>query len=103
MKQVMTLPDSAELGLLKNMLQKGGIRCLEINEQIAQTFPMAPFQAELWIENDTDYQAAVTMLEKWKHPADIAGPAWICPRCGEKLENQFGRCWKCGSKRAGQE
>ena len=25
--------------------------------------------------------------------------AWTCPSCGEKLEGQFGSCWKCGANR----
>jgi hypothetical protein len=24
---------------------------------------------------------------------------WICPKCGEKLEEQFGSCWRCSSLR----
>jgi len=23
---------------------------------------------------------------------------WICPDCGEKLEDQFDSCWKCADK-----
>jgi hypothetical protein len=34
------------VGLLKNILEKAGIRCQELNEQMAQTIPSSPFQAE---------------------------------------------------------
>lgn len=26
---------------------------------------------------------------------------WICPNCGERLENQFSACWKCLSDKDG--
>jgi hypothetical protein len=49
MKRVFTSPDTAELGLLMIMLLKAGLRCVELNEQMARTIPSAPFQAELWL------------------------------------------------------
>ena len=99
MKRVFTSSDSAEMGLLKNMLQKAGIRCVERNEQMAQTIPTAAFQAELWVENEADYPAAVALLEQWQHPTAAKGTDWACPRCGEQLGSQFNKCWKCGTKR----
>lgn len=24
---------------------------------------------------------------------------WICEKCGERLEGQFGECWRCGASR----
>ena len=99
MKRVFTSSDGAELGLLKNMLQKAGIRCVERNEQMAGMIPCEPFQAELWVENDADYPAAAAILEEWQRPTHTAGAAWTCSRCGEKLESQFSKCWKCGTRR----
>jgi hypothetical protein len=99
MKRVFTSADSAEVGLLKNVLQKSGIRCVENNEQMAQIIPAAPFQAELWVENEADYAAAIALLGEWQHPTNAAGAGWTCSRCGEKLESQFSKCWKCGTRR----
>lgn len=99
MKRIITSPDPIELGLLKNMLQKAGIRCVERNEQMAQTIPTAPFQAELWIEDEADYPAAMALLEEWRHPTHTGGSAWTCSRCGEQLDSQYGKCWKCGTRR----
>ena len=81
MKRLFTSPDTAELGLIKNMLLKAGIHCVEMNEQMAQTIPTAPFQAELWVENEADYPIAVALLEEWRHPGNTTGAAWTCPRC----------------------
>lgn len=99
MKRAFTSADSAEVGLLKNVLQKAGIRCVEINEQLAQVIPSPPFQAELWVENDADYPAAIALLEEWQHPTRVPGADWTCSRCGERLEGQFSKCWKCGTRR----
>ena len=99
MKRVFTSPDSAEVGLLKNMLLKAGIRCAETNEQMAQMIPTAEFQAELWVENEADYPLAAALLEQWQHPTAADGADWACPRCGEKMGSQFSKCWKCGTKR----
>lgn len=99
MKRVFTSPDSAELGLLKNMLQKAGIPCVEINEQMAQTIPSVLFQAELWVENDADHPVALDLVTQWQNPVNPEGETWVCSRCGEKLGGQFGKCWKCGTDR----
>jgi predicted RNA-binding Zn-ribbon protein involved in translation (DUF1610 family) len=33
--------------------------------------------------------------------ADVGRPraTWTCPNCGEKVEEQFTQCWKCGHNR----
>jgi len=99
MKRVFASPDSAELGLLKNVLEKAGIRCVLVNEQMAQVSPSLPFQVELWVEREEDYGEAMALVEAWQHPAPAAEALWTCSRCGEKLGDQFSKCWKCGTRR----
>ncbi len=101
MKRVLSSLDIAELALLKNILQNAGIRCVELNEQLAQTIPLAPFQAELWVENDADYSPAMALLAEWHHPSHAGGASWTCSQCGETLGGQFRKCWKCGTRRTG--
>ncbi len=81
------------------MLRKAGINCVETNEEMAQMIPTAEFQAELWVENEADYQAAVALLKEWQNPSSSGGTTWTCPRCGEQLGGRFSKCWKCGTKR----
>lgn len=100
MKRIYTSTDTAEVGLLKNMLHKAGIGCVVLNEQMAQMLPVLPFAAELWVENDSDYLAAAALVEEWRHPAQAAGAPWVCPRCGEQMISQFGKCWKCGTHKS---
>lgn len=54
MKQVLALSESAELELLKNVLEEGGIHCVLKNEELAQALPITPFNIELWVLNDDD-------------------------------------------------
>ncbi len=96
MKRIFTSHDSAEVGLLKNMLEDAGIQCLIQNE--TQPY-QSVFQPELWVLNDEDAPKAVDLREAWRHPeAAVTGP-WTCTGCGEVLEGQFISCWKCGTKR----
>jgi len=99
MKRVFSSPDSAEVGLVKNVLLKAGIRCVEMNEQMAQTIPSAPFQAELWVVDEKDYAEADALMAEWLNPTSTTGAPWVCSRCGEKLGSQFSKCWKCGTRR----
>ena len=97
MKRLFSSSNAAEVGLLKNILQKAGISCFEKNEQIATTIPTLPFQPELWVE-DERFDDAASLMAEWHNPT-ASGAPWVCSRCGEKLEPQFTKCWKCGTRR----
>jgi hypothetical protein len=58
MKQLFTPAESAELGLLKNMLEETGIKCTWKNQQLFQTLPIGPFNVELWVMNDDKFPRA---------------------------------------------
>ena len=87
------------MGLLKNMLNEAGIRCALRNEQLSQAFPAAPFNVELWVENDEDFQKAQVFCEAWLQPSPGAIGSWTCAKCGQRLRGQFDSCWKCGTNR----
>ena len=91
--------ENTELALLKNMLEEAGIPCVLRNEQISQAFPAAPFNVELWVENDEDFQRAHDLCETWFNPQPGATSTWTCVQCGQILGEQFDSCWKCGTKR----
>jgi len=99
MKQVSGSIDSAEVGLLKNMLEETGIRCALRNEQLSQALPEAPFNVELWVENDDDFQRAQELCKAWFDPLAGTTSTWTCGKCGQRLGGQFDSCWKCGAKR----
>jgi hypothetical protein len=91
--------DSTELGLLRNMLEQAGIPCGLRNEQLSQALPTAPFNVELWVESDNDFQRARDLCEYWFHPPLDARGSWACARCGRRHGGQFDSCWSCGAER----
>jgi hypothetical protein len=99
-KQLITATRGPELELLKNMLEDAGIPCDLRNQQLSQALPSAPFDLELWIENDDDYWRAQDLSEAWFHPPPGATGSWVCAGCGQNVGSQFDSCWKCGAKRA---
>jgi putative signal transducing protein len=71
MKQIFSSPDSAEVGLLASRLQSVGIDCEIRNE--TQVIPGLPFQPELWIVSDADYEDASKLIGTWENPEAAAG------------------------------
>jgi len=99
MKRVMTLSESAELELLKNVLEEGGIHCVLKNAQLAQALPIMPFNTELWVVNDADLPQAQELCYDWFKPEPDDLDAWVCPWCDRRVGNRFDTCWECGTKR----
>lgn len=99
MKHLLTLSESAEVELLKNILEEGGIHCVLKNAQLAQALPLSPFTTELWVVNDDDFLPAQALCQDWFAPAPDALDLWVCPACGQRLGRRFDACWKCGTKR----
>src|SRR3974390_2757997 len=66
MKQIFSSPDSAEVGMLASRLQSAGIACEVRNE--TQVIPGLPFQPELWIVRDGDYEDASKLIGTWPNP-----------------------------------
>jgi len=99
MRLLLTLSESAELELLKNILEEGNIPCVLKNAQIAQALPLSPFTTELWVVNDHDFQPAQELCQDWFTPDPDASEHWVCSACGQRLGTRFDTCWKCGAKR----
>ncbi len=96
MKKLFSSPDSAELELLKNMLADAGIECELRNSDVSRIMPAPPFYEELWVSEE-EYPKASELLASWQRPTRIG--YWTCPKCGEKVEDQFSSCWNCGATR----
>ncbi len=100
MKMVLSLSESAELELLKDILEQGGIHCVLKHVELGQALPILPFNSELWVLNDADWPAAQALCQDWFKPEFATTDFWDCPHCGQRLGNRFDSCWKCGTRRS---
>ena len=88
-----------EVGALGSILENAGIAFEIRNEFTNANYPTGPFDPELWILHEQDFDRAVQLREAWRSaPRAVEGP-WTCPKCGEQLEAQFSSCWSCGTGR----
>src|SRR5215510_5884488 len=104
MKKLFTfnVGENAQLGLLKDLLEKAFIPCSTRNDYLSAASGGIPFTEcypELWILNDEDYPRAEEVLDQWLAPKNQVSNSWVCPGCGETVEGQFVSCWKCGTAR----
>jgi hypothetical protein len=102
MKFIYSSLDVADLSHLKDLLESAGIACFLKNEVARQLFPEVPLSEavpELWIDDDSRLAEALEIKKDYLGPQTVVGPAWTCPKCGEKIEAQFDSCWKCGTAR----
>jgi hypothetical protein len=86
--------------LWQKQLEAGGITCEIRNRYLAgATGELPPDQVgpELWVAQERDYLLAQTLLKELQNPSPT--PPWICRRCGESSEGQFGQCWHCQAMR----
>lgn len=90
----------SEAWLLRERLQQEGIAVLLRNEELFAAMGEIPFvdlRPELWVVDDEVFPRAQHLVVAWQQ--DSAGEGWTCSGCGERLEGQFGACWKCGRDR----
>lgn len=87
---------------LANVLRAAGIRCEVRNTTLSGAIGDIPWlecAPQIWIVDDLDEARARQLLRDLRAPPN--GPEWVCPACGERLEAQFGQCWRCATPRAG--
>jgi hypothetical protein len=82
MKQIFSSPNSAEVGMLASRLEAAGIACEIRNE--TQAIPGLPFQPELWILTDEDYEDASRLIGTWPN-ADVAPNGPVSTLASESL------------------
>jgi hypothetical protein len=71
MKMVFSSQSAPEVGLLKGLLEGDGIPCEVRNESTYAALPGAPFQPEIWVLNDTDYERACEVRDGWRRSLPV--------------------------------
>jgi len=96
----------------RNLTEAEQVKSLLASEQIAATVQSGALEnvfgemasnsetlPTVWV-NDSDSDKAMKLVDEFKKgPLENARMTWTCPRCGEVLEGQFSRCWKCNTPR----
>lgn len=97
MKRIFSSPNLVEVHHARNLLEAEGVRTFLRNELLAGAMGELPFtecQVELWIADGSDAVRAERVLREGRVRDAGKGVPWQCI-CGEKLEAQFGQCWRC--------
>ena len=112
LKKVYEAKNAADAQLLRGLLESEGIPA------IVRGVGMVPFievglfrmgsRPTVWVLEDARLPRALEVVHGYRTDpeqaaaaTDGAAPAaaWICPSCGESMEQQFSDCWNCGDPR----
>jgi hypothetical protein len=63
MKLLFSSADAAQVKLVQSRLEAAEIPCEVRQEMVSEILPLAPFQAEVWVMNEEDYETARGLLE----------------------------------------
>ncbi|MED5618710.1 putative signal transducing protein [Ideonella sp. BN130291] len=97
MKRLAQAPNIAIATLWADMLTQAGIAA---NVQRLYTSSIAgeipPDQAlpEVWVLDETQFDAAQAQLRELQHPP---WRHWVCQQCHERIDGPFDQCWQCGA------
>ena len=111
MQHVYTARDEMDANFVQGLLRQEGIQAVVQGQSLGTTWGTLPLSAEslptVWVE-DGDVARALPVIEAYRKTdeanaddavADRARSTWTCPQCGERVEEQFTQCWKCGQTR----
>lgn len=109
MKQVYSALNEMDAHFLKGLLGDAGIEATVQGEALEQVWGNLPLSSAsvptVWVR-DGDVARATPIVEEYnrrhienQERGAASRSSWNCPRCGEKVEDQFTQCWKCGTTR----
>ena len=101
MRRVYSSQNTMMVGLVKGILDNGGIDCLLKNQILSSgmgELPLNECWPEVWVTHDGDYDKATQIINEFLAGDGRKEISWHCS-CGELLEGQFEICWRCGQAR----
>lgn len=85
---------------VRGFLESNGVEAVVRGEFLAGGVGELPADVcAVWVVDDAAYDRAQRLLRDFLRGFHHAGPSWVCPGCGERLEGQFTHCWSCGTER----
>lgn len=97
MRRLTTAPNLAIATLWADMLTQGGVDATvqrAYASSIAGEIPPDQSLPEVWVSDDTQLEAARTLLHELSHRPTRH---WVCPGCHERIDGPFEQCWNCGA------
>jgi rubrerythrin len=97
MKRLTQAPNIAVATLWADMLSHAGIAATVQRmyaSSIAGELPPDQALPEVWVADDSQLEAARTLLAQLRHAPHRH---WVCPACGEQVDGPFEQCWNCGA------
>jgi hypothetical protein len=106
MRKVFSSHEVGETSLVRDALVPNGIAAAILNEHSGRSaVPAFRPPAEVWIEDDSDYENARRIVGETLATLDRAdtAPPWICSNCREENPQSFDACWSCGREKNGRD
>lgn len=90
-----------EAHIVQQQLENEGILCEVRGEGVYTLRGEVPFDENtlpyVWLIDNKQHVKARAIIAEWQEQlkADSEKRDWVCPRCHEVNEAQFGACWSC--------
>jgi hypothetical protein len=113
MQHVYTARDEMDASFVRGLLQQEGIEAVVQGQALGEIWGNLPLSAEssptVWVP-EADVERARPVIDEYRRTdeanavddAERPRATWVCPNCGERVEEQFTQCWKCGHNRPEQ-
>ena len=112
LKKVYEAKNAADAHLLRGLLESEGIPAIVRGVGIVPFIEVGLFRMgnrpTVWVLDDARFPRALEVAHGYRTDPERAAAAangappvaaWICPSCGESMEQQFSDCWSCGDPR----
>ena len=112
MQPVYTARDEMDANFVKGLLRQEGIEAIVQGQALGEVWGNLPLTAKslpsVWVP-EADVERARPVVDEYRRTdeanavddAERPRSTWTCSNCGEKVEEQFTQCWKCGHSRPG--
>lgn len=97
MRRLVTAPNLVIATLWADMLTQSGFDSSvqrAYASSIAGEVPPDQCLPEVWVTDETQYDAALSLLDDLRRATHHH---WFCPACHERIDGPFEQCWNCGA------
>ena len=110
MQHVYTARDEMDASFVQGLLRQEGIEAVVQGAALGGVWGTLPMSNEttptVWVP-EADAERARPIVDEYRRTdqanavddAERPRATWTCPQCGERVEEQFTQCWKCGHAR----